>query len=133
VLVTDSGLLAALCIYAHLKWSPELEEQSIGNKNEVYYCPHSRWFSLSGNYILCATSSKRWPLPHSDSSWMYTLLHRRLLEILSVPFYEKAVDVRRIQIKATSCGSTQKTARIFFAVSLGLMYPGWIYLSLIYW
>jgi len=50
---------------------------------------------------------------------------------LSTPLYEAAADVRRIQIRATKCDSTQRTARIFFAVSLCIMCGIWVYFSLI--
>lgn len=38
VLVTDSGVLTALFIYAHLKWSPEIEEQNQLATKKRYIC-----------------------------------------------------------------------------------------------
>jgi len=143
VLVTDSGVLTALFIYAHLKWSPELEEQNqLATKKRYIYSNIARsvdavLYQAVIFFVLLQATEVLSVFLNFAALRFFMEIHTVAFKVarngfLSVPLYKTAADVRRIQIKATSCDSTQRTARIFFLVSLGLMCAGWIYLSLIY-
>lgn len=142
VLVTDSGVLTALFIYAHLKWSPEIEEQNQLATKKRYICANIVRFVDAVLYqvviffVLLQATEVLAVFLNFAALRFFMEIHTVAFEVarngfLSVPLYRAATDVRRVQIKATSCDSTQRTARIFFVVSLSGMCVGWLYLSVI--
>ncbi len=142
VLVTDSGVLTALFIYAHLKWSPEIEEQNQLVTKKRYICANIIRFIDAVLYqvviffVLLQATEVLAVFLNFAALRFFMEIHTVAFEVarngfLSVPLYKTAAEVRRIQIKATSSDSTQRTARIFFVVSLSGMCVGWLYLSVI--
>ena len=142
VLVTDSGVLTALFIYAHLKWSPEVEEQNkLATKKRYIYANITRsvdavLYQVVIFFVLLQATDVLAVFLNFAALKFFMEIHTVAFEVarngfLSGPLYKTAADVRRIQIKATSCDSTQRTARVFFAVSLSIMCAGWFYLQVI--
>jgi len=143
VLVTDSGVLTAMFIYAHLKWSPEIEAQNqLATKKRYIYANIARsvdavLYQVVIFFVLLQATEVLAVFLNFAALRFFMEIHTVAFEVarngfLSVPLYKAAADVRRIQIKATSCYSTQRTARIFFVVSLTVMCVGWFLLSVVY-
>eukprot|EP00985_Skeletonema_marinoi_P016157 scaffold8609_cov101-Skeletonema_marinoi.AAC.3 len=143
VLVTDSGVLTAMFIYAHLKWSPEIEAQNqLATKRRYIYANIARsvdavLYQVVIFFVLLQATEVLAVFLNFAALRFFMEIHTVAFEVarngfLSVPLYKAAADVRRIQIKATICYSTQRTARIFFVVSLTVMCVGWFLLSVVY-
>ena len=142
VLVTDSGVLTALFINAHLKWSPEIEEQNIlATKRRYIYANICRFvdailYQVVVLVVLLQATEVLSVFLNFAALRFFMEIHTVAFQVaqngfLTIRLYEAAADVRRIQIRATKCDSTQRTARIFFAVSLCIMCGIWVYFSLI--
>lgn len=142
VLVTDSGVLTALFITAHLKWSPEIEEQNrLATRKRYIYANIFRFvdailYQVVVLIVLLQATEVLSVFLNFAALRFFMEIHTVAFKVarngfLSTPLYEAAADVRRIQIRATKCDSTQRTARIFFAVSLCIMCGIWVYFSLI--
>ena len=142
VLVTDSGVLTALFICAHLKWSPEIEDQNQLATKKRYICANIVRFIDAVLYqviiffVLLQATEVLAVFLNFAALRFFMEIHTVAFEVarngfLSVSLHKTAAEVRRIQIKATTFDSTQRTARIFFVVSLSGMCIGWLYLSVI--
>eukprot|EP00984_Skeletonema_dohrnii_P015953 scaffold7000_cov156-Skeletonema_dohrnii-CCMP3373.AAC.12 len=143
VLVTDSGVLTAMFVYAHLKWSPEIEAQNqLATKKRYIYANIARsvdavLYQVVIFFVLLQATEVLAVFLNFAALRFFMEIHTVAFEVarngfLSVPLYKAAADVRRIQIKATRCDSTQRTARIFFVVSLTVMCVSWFLLSVVY-
>jgi hypothetical protein len=143
VLATDNGVLASMFIFVHLKWSPEIEEQNpLTTKQRYLYSNIARsvdviLYQLVIFFVLLQATEVLSVFLNFAALRFFLEIHTVCYEVarhgfLNESLYKAAAKVGRIRIKATSCDTTERTAKIFFAASLGLMLAGWIYFSWIY-
>lgn len=143
VFATDNGVLASMFIFVHLKWSPEIEEQNdLTTKQRYLYSNIARsvdaiLYQVVIFFVLLQATEVLSVFLNFAALRFFLEIHTVGYEVarhgfLTVSLYKAAAKVGRIRIKATSCDTTERTAKIFFAASLGLMLAGWIYFSWIY-
>ena len=143
VFATDNGVLASMFIFVHLKWSPEIEEQNdLTTKQRYLYSNIARsvdaiLYQVVIFFVLLQATEVLSVFLNFAALRFFLEIHTVGFEVarhgfLTVSLYKAAAKVGRIRIKATSCDTTERTAKIFFAASLGLMLAGWIYFSWIY-
>lgn len=143
VLATDNGVLASMFIFVHLKWSPGMEEQNdLITKQRYLYSNIARsvdaiLYQVVIFFVLLQATEVLSVFLNFAALRFFLEIHTVGYEVarhgfLTVSLFKAAAKVGRIRIKATSCDTTERTAKIFFAASLGLMLAGWIFFSWIY-
>jgi len=143
VLATDNGVLASMFIFVHLKWSPGIEEQNdLITKQRYLYSNIARsvdaiLYQVVIFFVLLQATEVLSVFLNFAALRFFLEIHTVGYEVarhgfLTVSLYKAAAKVGRIRIKATSCDTTERTAKIFFAASLGVMLAGWIFFSWIY-
>jgi len=143
VLATDSGVLTSVFVYEHLKWTPEIEKQNEFSTEKRYLCSNIARFVDAILYqvvifsVLLQATEVLSVFLNFAALRFFMEIHTVAFEVarngfLTVSLYKAAAKVRRMRIKSSNSDTAKRTAKIFFAVSLGSMFAGWIYVSWIY-